>query len=446
MCRFLISVYTSDEEASEEEELEDEEFKDPRKFSNLEKVNLQISVYQNSMDFSKNNDRFRNSGDRMQRFYKTNPALKNRSGWSWIKFEVRKSQNQYVEGPEEWMEGPKSLNIVSITPIVHDSYTKHRSPLLHGFLYMYNNRSSKYNLNIPFFHSEHKIKMLECELYDGFVDYKEGIDKDECSSAQNSLNIDFCLQKRIIDKSLPVVFMKEIERVGDKLTKLMIKMQDIIATAERPAQAPVKTEAEIAREEAERIMQKNREDAEEAAARRVAQQELVKTERDANIRAEQTSEHKQDKRRRDPRRGAAFLTTYEDEIHPSHLPPHLPPELTQKYSSGSSAAGSSEYSAATNFSSTARNVPPDWTPQLASQYQWDASIRPAPPVWNSDQEQKQHGRTEDRSADVKTENDGSEAQKNPRKRPLDDSNDPVRKLPPGERAQFYRDILKISKR
>ena len=390
------------------------------------------------MDFSKCKDRFRNNGDRTEihRSYKTNPALKNRSGWQWLKFEVRKTKNQYIDGPDEWMEGPKSLNIVSIIPIVHDSYTKHRSPLLHGFLYMYNNRSSKYNLNIPFFHSQHVIRMLECELYDGFVDFKEGIEKDECSSSQNSLNIDFCVQKRIIDKSLPIVFMKEIERVGDKISKLMHQMGEIIATAERPAEAPVKTEAEIAREEAERIMRKNREDAEEAAARRVAEQTLVKMEADANIRAEQTGEQgrAQDKRRRDPRCAGAFITTYEDEIDSSHLPRHLPPELTQQYSTGSSTAGRSEYSAATN-------IPSDWTPQLAAQYLWDASARPARPVWVSDQEQKQHDRTDHKSADVKTENDGSEAKENSRKRRLEDSDDPLRKMTPSERVQFYKDLL-----
>jgi len=247
--------YSDDEEESEEEQPE-EEFEDPKKFSKNEKVNLQISVYQNSFAF-------KSTSRRMKEFIKTKPAIENRSGWGRIRFEVLKEPNRQVKGENKLTRGKNSLNLLTITPITDSPLTKYRSPLLHGFVHIYSNRSNSHNLNIPFFHSKHSIKILEKEIYNGYVDYNESIEPDETSSRRNSLNIDFCVQQKISDSKISLVFLKEVARVKNEIACVIHLMREILNPA-----TPVISEEERARQEAERILERNRQDALETKARR----------------------------------------------------------------------------------------------------------------------------------------------------------------------------------
>jgi len=305
--------YSDDEEESEEERPE-EEFEDPRKFSKNEKVNLQISVYQNCFAF-------KSTSRRMQESRKTKPPIENRSGWGRIRFEVLKEPNLQVKGENKFTKGKNSLNILSITPMTDSPLTKYRSPLLHGFLHIYSNRSSdvKGGLNIPFFHSKHSIKMLEREIYDGyFVDYNESIEPDETSSRRNSLNIDFCVQQKISDAKISSVFLKEVDRVKTEIAKVICLMNEILNPT-----APHISEEERARQEGERILERNRQDALEVQARR-EEEERRRMEPRVKVEVEQP-------RVRDPRRRPNQINhqkenpVQEERIHyPDHSNSHIP--------------------------------------------------------------------------------------------------------------------------
>jgi len=407
--------YTDDEEEEEEEQPE-EEFEDPRKFSKNEKVNLQISVYQNSFAFK---------STKLREFKKTRPAIENRSGWGLIRFEVLKTLNKKVEGENKFTKGKNSLNILTITPITDSPLTKHRSPLLHGFLHIYSNRSTdhKDGLNIPFFHSKHSIKILEKEIYDGyFVDYNESIEPDETSSRRNSLNIDFCVQQKISDAKISSVFLKEVARVKNEIAKVVFLINEILNPA-----APQISEEERARQEAERILERNRQDAMEAQARR-EEEERRRMEPKVKVEVEHP-------RVRDPRRRPNQIN------HPKESPIDLQRIFYPDHSSSQVASWDASQQDQAHIPPELRgqNAPPSNFPFLPPSETENSADLKVEQEWPDDPRMLSRKRHRDESqgndSDTRTE------RQNPAERELD----PKDLMTPAEKKAYYERILREHK-